>query len=277
MDGLDRRQFALSSMSPSYLKTIDLPPSYLDAPLEAFALLEMPANSSQQTRAELDFLLDLQARRTPEQVAESQRMAGVYYRVSVRPGDPDWGVMRQSLFQMGRQLGPWFSPESLPTTADFMAKVWADATYYLWAAKFRFDRNRPYALESRLHNLETPNFPAYPSAHSGNSYVAAFVLAELMPESSTLFTRNAADMAYSREILGVHFPSDSVAGRELARQIVDRFLREPKFREDLEAARREIREVRARHGSNGAPQPVAAKAACVEKPGDEDADRRCGC
>jgi len=243
--GLDRKPFPLSSMSASYLKTLDLAPAYLDVPLESFELLEMPVNSSQQTRSELDFLLELQAKRTPAQVAESKRMAGVYYRVSVRPEDADWPAMRRNLFQMGRQLGAWFGPEELPVTADFMARVWSDATYYLWAAKFRFDRNRPYALEPRLQNLETPNFPAYPSAHSGNSYVAAYVLAELIPESRALFEHNAADMAYSREILGVHFPSDSVAGRGLARQIVDRMLQVPKFRDDLEAARREIRAVRS--------------------------------
>ena len=48
-------------------------------------------------------------------------------------------------------------------------------------------------------------------------------------------------MAFSREILGVHFPSDSESGRVLARQVVDRMLQVPRFRQDLEEARREIR------------------------------------
>ena len=240
-DGLDRRQFSLSAMSPGYLKILDVPPAYLDLPPEAIALPAFPANSSAQTRAELDHLLELQAGRTPEEVAISQQLAGVYYRLSVRPGDADWPRMRQNLFHMGRQLGPWFSPEGLPVTADFMARVWSDASYYLWAAKFRFNRIRPYELEPRLENLETPNFPAYPSGHSGNSWVAAYVYAELLPEHRELFARNAADMAYSREILGVHFASDSESGRLFARQLVDRLLERPDFRRDLEAARSEIR------------------------------------
>ena len=242
---LDRRQFALSAMSPNYLKLLDLKPVYLTVPPTAFALPEFPANSSAQTRAELDHLLELQARRTPEEIAQSQRLAGVYYRLSVKPGDADWPRMRQNLFHMGHQLGPWFSPDSLPVTADFMAKVWSDATYYLWAAKFRFNRIRPYSLEPRLQNLETPNFPAYPSGHSGNSYVAAFVYELLLPEHRELFLRNARDMAYSREILGVHFASDSESGRVFARQFVDRLKQEPAFQQDLEAARAEIRKVRA--------------------------------
>jgi acid phosphatase (class A) len=240
-DGIDRRQFSLSAMSPGYLRILDVPPAYLDLPPEAISLAPFPANSSAQTRAELDHLLGLQARRTPQEVAASQRLAGVYYRLSVRPGDADWAGMRQNLFHMGRQLGAWFSPEGLPVTADFMARVWSDASYYLWAAKFRFNRVRPWQLEPRLESLENANFPAYPSGHSGNSWVAAYVYAELLPEHRELFQRNAADMAYSREILGVHFASDSESGRLFARQLVDRLLESPDFRRDLEAARREIR------------------------------------
>ena len=247
--GLDRQQFSLSAMHSGYLKILDVQPAYLDVPPTAFHLAEFPANSSTQTRAELDHLLELQARRTPEEVAHSMQLAAVYYRLSVKPGDDDWRRMRENLFHMGRQLGPWFSPDSLPVTADFMARVWSDASYYLWAAKFRFNRVRPYTLEPRLQNLETPNFPAYPSGHSSNSYVAAFVYELLLPEQRDLFVRNARDMAYSREIIGVHFASDSEAGRVFARQFVDRLRQEPAFQKDLEAARQEIRKARAERGA----------------------------
>lgn len=241
---LDRRQFSLAAMSPGYLKVLDVAPVYLDIPPTDIALAEFPANSSEQTRAELDHLLELQSRRTDEEIAQSRELAGVYYRLSVKPGDADWPRMRRNLFHMGRQLGPWFSPDSLPVTADFMARVWSDASYYLWAAKFRFNRIRPYSLDERLENLETPNFPAYPSGHSGNSYVAAYVYELLLPEHRDLFLRNARDMAYSRELLGVHFASDSESGRLFARQLVDRLVERPAFQHDLEAARAEIRRVR---------------------------------
>src|SRR3712207_2146820 len=62
--GLDRRQFSLAAMTPGYLKVLDVQPAYLDVPPAAFELPEFPANSSVQTRAELDHLLELQARRT---------------------------------------------------------------------------------------------------------------------------------------------------------------------------------------------------------------------
>ena len=239
--GLDRRLFDLGAMSPGYFKILGRAPAYLDVPHTTLPLAEFPANSSAQTRAELDFLLELQANsRNPENVARSKALAGVFYRVSTQPGDEDYPRMRSNLFFMGSELGDWFGPDTLPKTADFMAHVQADATYYIWAHKYRFDRARPYELEPRIAKLETPNFPAYPSAHSGNSWVAAFVFQELLPEHREVFSRTAAEMAFSREILGVHFPSDSESGRLLARQIVDGLLRVPRFRQDLEEARREI-------------------------------------
>jgi acid phosphatase (class A) len=249
---LDRQQFSLAAMSPGYLKVLDVKPVYLEVPPTSFMLPEFPANSSAQTRAELDHLLELQARRTPDEIAHSRKLAGVYYRLSVRPGDQDWSRMRQNLFHMGHQLGSWFSPDSLPVTADFMARVWSDASYYLWAAKFRFNRVRPYSIEPRLENLETPNFPAYPSGHSSNSWVAAYVYELLLPGHRDLFRQNARDMAYSREILGVHFASDSESGRLFARQFVDRLMQEPNFQKDLSEARRELEAVMAAHAKRAA-------------------------
>ena len=250
---LDRRLFDLASMSPGYFKVLGREPAYLDVPPTVFSLPEVPANSSAQTRAELDFLLELQAReRSPENVARSKALAGVFYRLSTKPGDEDYERMRRNLFFVGSDLGEWFAPETLPKTADLMARVQSDASYYIWAFKYRYDRLRPYDLEPRIERLETPNFPAYPSAHSGNSWVAAYVFSEILPSERQVFERGAAEMAFSREILGVHFPSDSMSGRSLARQIVDRLMTVPAFQADLAAAKAEIANAKRTSGKSAA-------------------------
>jgi acid phosphatase (class A) len=51
-------------------------------------------------------------------------------------------------------------------------------------------------------------------------------------------------MAFSREILGVHYPSDSEAGRSFARQFVNELLKNKAFKEDFEAAKKEISQVK---------------------------------
>ena len=108
---IDRRL----SLTPIYLQNIKV---------DDFRIPEAPANSSDQTRAEINYLLALQKYRTKEDVRSSLYMADVYYNLRVRPGDSTYTRYRNNLFFIGRSIGSWFNPETLPVTADFMANVW---------------------------------------------------------------------------------------------------------------------------------------------------------
>jgi acid phosphatase (class A) len=239
-DSSDRKQFPLEGLSPKNALKLILKPQYLLIPASEFKLPDFPANSSAQTKAENEFLLKLQATaRSEEKVKESLEFANVYYDVFIKKGDEKYDIFQRNLFHIGRQING-FTPENLPETAKMMTKVWSDATYYFWALKFKFNRTRPYLIDTRIKNLENTNFQAYPSGHSSASYVAAFVYQELIPEKKDLFIKNAYDMAFSREILGVHFPSDSEAGRVFARQFVNELLKNESFKKDFEVAKKEI-------------------------------------
>jgi acid phosphatase (class A) len=239
-DSTDRFQFPLEGLPARHATKLKLPPQYLLLPSSAFVLPDFPANSSAQTKAEIEHLLTLQNTvRTPEKVKESLIFANVYYNVFVTPTDSTYVKMQQNLFHTGRQLG-WFNPDKLPQTAALMTRVWSDATYYFWALKFKYNRTRPYMIDKRIKNLDDTNFQAYPSGHSSASYVAAYIYQELLPEQKDLFIKKAYDMAFSREILGVHFASDSEAGRIFARQFVNELLKNEGFRKDFEAAKEEI-------------------------------------
>lgn len=243
-DSTDRIQFPLEWLPTRHALKLKLSPQYLFLPPSVFKIPEFPANSSVQTKAEIAFLQKLQnTARTPEKVKESLEFANVYYNVFVTPFDTTYGKMQQNLFHMGRQLA-WFNPQKLPKTTAMMRRVWSDATYYFWALKFKYNRTRPYMLDSRIKNLDDTNFQAYPSGHASASYVAAFIYQELLPEHKDLFIKNAYDMAFSREILGVHFPSDSEAGRIFARQFVNELLKTKAFIQDLEEVKKEIESVK---------------------------------
>ncbi|HET6767500.1 MAG TPA: phosphatase PAP2 family protein [Chitinophagaceae bacterium] len=222
-------------------------PYYL-AGAETFYIPDFPANSSQQTRAELDYLLQLQEQRTEEDVRASSFYAGVYYRTAIQPEDKDYKKFRRNLFHIGRSIGTWFNPDSLPLTAALAANVWKDAEYLIWKYKNYFIRIRPYKLESKLKNLEETNWAAYPSGHATNSYVNAYLYSELLPEFSSFFIKDAYDMAHSREIIGVHYPSDSESGRVLAWQVIKRLMSNEKFKKDFTAAKEEIEKAKAQKG-----------------------------
>jgi acid phosphatase (class A) len=209
-----------------------------------------PANSSEQTRAELKFLLELEKKRTTEEVNRYKTLAGIFHSPNnFNPLDPDYDRNYRSLFHVGSPLGEWYNYKNLPLTAKMLSNVYRDATYYFYNLKVKINRPRPYMLEPQLKFLERPPHQSYPSGHSTASYVNAYVLMEIAPELADEFLKMAAEMAYSREVLGVHYPSDSEMGRILARNLVNEFFKKEKFQKDFEAAKKEILEYRKKVGT----------------------------
>src|SRR6185295_18698104 len=98
-----------------------------------------------------------------------------------------------------------------------------------------------------LKNLEDTDWAAYPSGHASNSYVNAYIYSELAPEFADFFIKDAYDMAHSREIIGVHYPSDSESGRIFARQFVNMLFKNEKFLKDFELAKKEWAEKAKEH------------------------------
>jgi acid phosphatase (class A) len=233
---IDQQKFPFDATSAE--KRLSIKPYYLSHTVD-FKIPDPPANSSEQTRAELNYLLALQNQRTDDQVRAALNMAGIYYNIRVKPSDSTYAQYRKNLFHIGRSIGTWFSPDNLPATADFMARVWQDASYYIWFYKYKFLRVRPYVLEPALQNLEETNWAAYPSGHSANSYVNAHVYSELASEFTDVFLKDAYDMAHSREIIGVHYPSDSEASRVFARRLVNELFKNEKFLKDFELVKKE--------------------------------------
>lgn len=237
----DKLHFPFDSATAA--RRLSLKPYYLtNVSLVDFKIPDPPANSSEQTRAELNYLLALQERRTKPDIQSSMHMAGIYYSLRVTPDDSAYSRFRNNLFHIGHSIGTWFNPDDLPLTANLVANVWRDASFFIWSMKLKYLRIRPYKLENDLKNLEETDWAAYPSGHASNSYVNAFLYAELAPEYADIFLKDAFDMAHSREILGVHYPSDSEAGRIFARQFVNKLFQNQNFINDFEAVRNEWKE-----------------------------------
>ncbi|MEO7992045.1 MAG: phosphatase [Chryseolinea sp.] len=235
---IDKQKFPFDSASAA--RRLSLKPIYLEnVKLNDFKIPDPPANSSEQTRAEINYLLALQTHRTKLDVESSLYMANVYYNLRVKPQDSTYARFRGNLFFIGRSIGSWFNPKDLPVTADVMSRVWQDASFFMWSFKYKFLRIRPYVIDPTLKNLENTDWAAYPSGHAFNSYVNAYIYQELAPEFSDFFIKDAYDMAHSREIIGVHYPSDSEASRVLARQFVNKLFENEKFLKDFELVKKE--------------------------------------
>ncbi len=75
-------------------------------------------------------------------------------------------------------------------------------------------RERP-ALEEAPQAIAAPSSTSFPSAHAAMSAAAVLVLAEAVPAARLPLRVASLAMAWSRVHLGVHHPSDVVAGYAL--------------------------------------------------------------
>ncbi|HEV3409218.1 MAG TPA: hypothetical protein VG095_02915 [Chthoniobacterales bacterium] len=230
---------------PAFIERVErIQPEFVEVALDAFRLPPCPANSSKQTRAEIDYLLRLQANRTEAEGERALYFAPWGYSSSVKPEHPRFPIQQRNLFYVGRSIGSWFTPKDLPLTAELMGRVWRDASHYMWRLKFKYARVRAYNIDRALKPLEEPNWAAFPSGHASYSHMLAFIYSDLAPEFADIFLNDARAIAHSREIIGVHFPSDSESGRVFARQFVDQLLASEKFQREFDKVKAEWARVR---------------------------------
>lgn len=235
---IDKQKFVTDKESID--RRMSLKPIYLtNVTVDDFNIPDVPANSSEKTRAEINYLLALQNSRTAEEVRQSLYMADIYYNLRVKPEDSTYSQYRKNLFHIGSSIGSWFNPDNMPVTANLIANVWRDASYFIWSLKFKYARIRPVFIDSDVKNLQETDWAAYPSGHAANSYVNAYLFQEFAPEFADIFVKDAYDMAHSREIIGVHYPSDSESARIFARQFVNKLFENEKFSKDFELAKKE--------------------------------------
>jgi acid phosphatase (class A) len=199
-------------------------PFYLhNLTLDDFQLPAPPANSSEQTRAELNYLLDLQKSRTPEDVRSSLYMSNVFET----PGD------------VGREIGCWATTQHLPLLDSLFSHLSHDGDYFLWLMKFKWCRPRPYMLDPRIRDLELSQAASYPSGHVVYAYIHAYIYEELAPEFSDIFIAKADAMSHARELIGVHYPSDTEGSRIFARQLVTKLFQNEQFLREFAEVRKE--------------------------------------
>ena len=192
--------------------------------IDAVRLLPAPpAVDSDEARAERELMLTLQRQRTAGQTARCR------------------SEVKVTLAAFARVLGPWFTVEKLPGLAQLLKRAEHDALFFADAAKNHYQRKRPAAEDPRIQiAVENEATPAYPSCHATRGMLFAEIIAQLAPQQEAALLERGREIGWDRVIAGMHHPSDIFAGRVIGQAAAQALLANPRFQQELAAARAEF-------------------------------------
>jgi len=164
----------------------------------------LPPPGPDFTRLEAKVLLSLQkrdrerARRLPDILQEASLSVSEFTRPLYIENISGY-EQTETLFQ------------NILTTCEYVGLIY----------KSKFNRLRAHQFEPRLRPLlAVPSHEAFPSNHAFQCFSIAFAFNTILPEhpATEELTRIAQNVAENREWGGLHYPSDTSAGRDLARR-----------------------------------------------------------
>lgn len=182
-----------------------------------------PANSSARTQYDLVTMRVYMGERTPDVLAQiKEENTADLVRLMLQPA-------------IGRHL------ENYPQTAILFDIINHDVSYFVLHEKQHFQRARPSQLTEDLDPvIEVPHHASYPSGHATQTYAFALVLGMLDPAHADEYKAHSFAVARRREIAGVHYPSDSLAGFDLAHHVVEGLMITPRIEQQFAAAKDEL-------------------------------------
>jgi hypothetical protein len=184
-----------------------------------------PAMDSAQTRDELQELHTIAGRTSPQELAAATHDAK----------DETADIFNAAI---GLDL------KTMPETFKLLTMVGDEEEDDTKDAKRFFHRNRPYAEDGTLKTctmvMPGKSENSYPSGHATRGFAMGEVLAALMPAKAQAILARSAEYAEHRLVCGVHYRSDTVAGRQYGTIIALRLMENPVFQAQMAKASAEL-------------------------------------
>jgi hypothetical protein len=164
--------------------------------------------------------------------------------IEFRDGDLDEVVSQMTSFDAYFRGALGYSVASHPCTNHLVQGAMRVGEFAAMYYKNLFQRARPSQLWPELMPpVAVPGHASFPSAHATQSTTIALVLqaaaAGVVPSVIDITNRLDQRIARGREVLGLHYPSDSEAGRTLAAEIAAIYLACPTVARLVTAAQAE--------------------------------------
>ena len=210
---------AVTTFSPKQNGALKLPPKAWS--MEHFSIALLAEFVKGTDWADIDLSAELNGAKVNDELKELIEL------MEFRPG-----VMMEALVQrtrpdayFERMLG--YSKATHGCTVYLMEGMMRIAQFQAVYHKAKYQRPRPSQLAPQLlPPIPVPGHAAYPSGHATEAYCVQLCLAEVLRQAGGIvpsaaqagdpLLRLAQRIARNREVLGLHYPSDSEAGRILA-------------------------------------------------------------
>ncbi|MDH5721944.1 MAG: phosphatase PAP2 family protein [Alphaproteobacteria bacterium] len=218
---IDDIRYPIEEWDLHLLKLIDKGPVLLKDS-EEFIPEPFPANSSEETQGELDYLVEL------SKTARDTKTLNMIFE------ENDKFFVWQSFADAGILV----EEDQNEAFEKVMETLNRELGFFILKYKKYYSRPRPSQLRPSLERaIDNPGHAAYPSGHATQSYAAGLILSKMDEENTDKYLDAARAIAHRREIAGVHYPSDSKAGQILAEKIVNKLLELQKFQTQLQQAK----------------------------------------
>jgi membrane-associated phospholipid phosphatase len=177
-----------------------------------------PAETSDQTKAELAELRQLQKERSPITNTAIQ-----YYNAV--PATQRWHDLAFALARAEKQ-----SPNRQARLAAILHTALHDAVIVTWAAKYQFNRTPPSQMAPdvtpvvTLSNAVPALEPSYPSEHAALAGTAVGILTAFFPKEEANLKAMAAELCQMRLLMGANYRSDTKAGFALGQAVAQQAL-----------------------------------------------------
>ena len=189
-------------------------------PIGDFKNVPPPTNESNKTEEEIEYLEDI-------------------------PVDKN---LVDSADEIGNYFSNFLTTKGLEFPTQELKEVMVGVKSIILKLKYHYNRPRPFqiakakGLELNAETLQSSSSPSYPSGHATQGRFIARYLSDLYPEYINELMQIGDDIAFSRNMAKVHYPSDSAFGKVLGDSMYD-YVYQPK--EELEM---ELDETYKRYG-----------------------------
>lgn len=216
--------FPHNAWDASYLKDIPQATALMEIESQHFSIAPPPSDDSAITRSEIEHLKRLAENRSSKDII-------LITKEHLDPYKRFFEILEieQQDYPQLNKLIRFLATESYLPALHF---------------KYKFSRTRPYQIDRTLVTvIDGPPHASYPSGHATQAYLIALVLSEAFSQDDRRANELmdlGKDIGIRREIAGVHYPSDTQAGFQLAEQLKLWIQEKPEFKQLFAAAKYEL-------------------------------------